>query len=264
MYPLRAVVSTTCAHRVFRNGYSPSTKQYRLTVDKLTDSLTMYAMSPFETRKDGNVNMSYDAGERWGVSVVGALTDKNASYPDLMLKWSWVEPPKGKLLVIVEYQVTEGVQPNPDLVQIFLLDQETGSREIPLLKKVRDWKHLDSGNQKVGVLLFAEAAPTAEDDLRAGVIVKFTDATTFTGVRTSFTTASILMQDVAFEALDGVGQSLEQAALIEHLCPTFQIGSDALKHSYQGTSAELPDMVDLKGFQVAELVDALEEHPACV
>lgn len=243
---MRFSVRSVCAHRSFKNYYSPESKHYTLTQDRLTDSLVLDGKTPFES-VPGEVQMEYVAGEKWGVKALAHLSDRNASYPEVIIKWSWSEVPVGRLVFMVEYQVTLGTQPNPAQVQVQILDEK--GNELVLRKKKTDWKHLDAEQTKVGVMVFAVAdpVPVATD---AGVLIRALDATTFTSYRTAWWTAAVRIESVSMETMTGekVVHLAQMGELIEE-SSELAIGLSASRANSLSSSIDYPDLATLNDLE---------------
>lgn len=237
---MRVSIHTVCAHRTFKNYYNPTAKTYTLTQDKLTDSAAMEAVSPFESLA-GPLQMEYKAGEKWGVKCTGALSDRRAAYPELILKWGYSEAHRGALILLVEMQVTRGTQPAAENVTLKIEDGKGKEIAPRILQKA--WRHLDPEETKVGVMVFAVVDP-AQGDLTAGVSLRLLDATTFSGDRTQLWTATLLQQDVEMEAMHSrrVADLMRDMEALEECGSLLEIGYPA---SRLNSIESLPDFPDL-------------------
>lgn len=223
--------------------YSPQNKFYTLTQDKLTDSVEIKAQSPFETLP-GSMMMEYKAGEKWGVKCLANLSDRRASYPELVMRWTWSDKPIGTLLLVIETQVIAGEQSNPDLITV--RTETPAGKEVSVKSQTKSWKHLDPENTKVGVLVFVVVDPV-EGETDAGVILRVMDATSFTGYRTQFWTASLIIQEVTTKDLESVKVAalMEDAARLVEMGAELEIGLPVSRINSLDSLQDFPDMATL-------------------
>lgn len=232
-----------CAHRTFKNYYNPSSKAYTLTQDKYTDSVVMDAQSPFET-VPGPMQMTHKAGEKWGVKCVGTLSDRRASYPEVILRWGYSDLPLGSMIFLVEMQVTRGAQPVAENVTVKIEDSK--GKEVEPKEFQRTWRHLDPEQLKVGVMVFAVVDP-AQADFSAGVTLRVLDATTFSGDRTQFWTATYILQNVETEMLHAskVAALMSDVEALEEMGSLMEVGYPASRLNSIESLPDLPDLATL-------------------
>lgn len=203
--------------------------------------MVLKSRTPYE-RVAGPMSMSYELGEKWGVSSTAALTDAAAAYPDVVMKWTWKDKPEGSLLFLLTQQVTKGAQTVPGLVDLKVSSPQ--GKEIEIKKKKRDWRTLDEKTGAVSVLVFVEVSPVPEE-LDAGANLTLIDSTGFTGDRTVIWYVSVRSEKVVLQALDGKSVAVAMQNLVEMEETDFEIGLPVSRANSISSSLDYPDLATL-------------------
>lgn len=186
--------------------------------------------------------MTYDLGEKWGVSSTAALTDATAAYPDVVMKWLWTDKPEGSLLFLLTQQVVRGTQAVPSLVDLKIASPE--GKEVAITKKRKDWRTLDEKTGEVSVLVFVEVSPVPEE-LSAGANLTIIDSTGFTGDRTTYWYVSVRSEKVELQTLDQKSVAVAMRNLVEMEATDFEIGLPVSRVNSISSSLDYPDLATL-------------------
>lgn len=232
---MRYKSKSMCAHRVFKVSYSPKTGRYTSSSDRLTDSIVLTTATPYET-VPGVQELTYSVDEKWGVKAVGSLSDASASYPEFIIKWTWKEAPDGPIVLVLEQQIQTGTQADPDQVKVSY-HAEDGTELTPRIARTT-WRHLDDQQLHIGVLVFAVVDPVPEKT-DAGVFLRALDATTYKGYRTTHWSSGVRVERVEMDSMDHekVSQMFRRMEALEDY--QWEIGLDALKSEWNGSSGYL-------------------------
>lgn len=244
---MRMVIRTERGRRPVRVYYSPQEKAYTLFLDTHTESCALEAKSPYEST-GGLTTLAHKVGEEWNLRAAAALTDRTASYPELVYKWDW-SATAGNLTsktvakLMVEYQ-SVGPQPVPDDVTIGYHSLRTGAA-LEVRESVKTWRHLDDEQKFVGVLAFAvvDLVPGVTD---AGVVIRCLDHTPFGGYRSGFWTFQVELETAKLESVSSatVAELMDVAHLLE-TSDLVEIGYPASRRnsisSYEGS----PDLASI-------------------
>lgn len=203
--------------------------------------MVLKSRTPYE-RAPGPMTMTYDLGEKWGVSSTAALTDATAAYPDVVMKWLWMDKPEGSLMFLATQQVTKGAQAVPSQVDLRITSPQ--GKEVAITKKRRDWRTLDEKTGEVSVLVFVEVSPVPEE-LDAGANLTLIDLTPFTGDRTTFWYVNVRSEKVELQTLDARSVAVAMQNLVEMEQTDFEIGLPASRVNSISSSLGYPDLATL-------------------
>lgn len=263
------VIRTERGRRPVRVYYTPQAKAYTLYLDTYTEACALEARSPYEST-GGLTSLSHAIGEEWNLSSTAALSDRKASYPEVIFKWDW-SATKGNLtsktvaLLTVEYQVEiSGPQPVSDNVTISY-HRLAGGAALEVRESVKTWRHLDDAGKAVGVLAFAvvDLVPGVSD---AGVMIRCLDHTPFAGYRTAHWTFQVVLETARLESV--TPETMTGLMDLAHLLEAedlMTIGYPASRRSSISSFDGLPDLATLKSLTGSrEEVVGVEEAPECL
>lgn len=257
--------------KLARVYYSPQAKQYTLYQDGMTNAATITLTSPYESGA-GAVPLTHKVEEEWGIRATAALTDRNASYPEVVMKWSW-EASKAMITdrtvarIVVELQAA-GPQPDVTYVDVTYLSLRTG-KPIDVREKVKTWRHLDKNLTLVGVLVFAtvDLVPGETD---AGVILRLLDQTGFSGYKTILWSVEVALETASLERMSGerIARLMDVADLLQDQT-LLEIGCSASRINSISSYDSLPDLAalaravqsDVEVIGNEELPEPAEEAP---
>lgn len=231
--------------------YSPSDKAYRLFQDGMVNSYALTATSSYEPVTTP-ITLTHKVEESWAHEALVALTDRSASFPEVVVKWKWIRDPavtQELARVVVEMQ-SDGPQPNPDYVTVSWASLRTGQIVSPT-ELVKTWRHVDSDQTKVAVLVSATVGlvPGVTD---AGVLLRLLDVTPFTGYRTLMWSVSVELESARLEVMGGAdvkrlmdcNDFLQTQDMVEIGYPASRLNSIASSDSWPDLATLARAMVD--------------------